>query len=151
MCCAARLRRNEEVRLLGERADGLCADGPGNRASFVPVLGRWLSVEEARDESDHSLRYGVVGGLRGKPAGSGPLPPFTDRWKWLYKLRMSIERIFRSLKHSRGLEGHCVRGLKKIKLLAAMSLVTYQATVLMRLKAKDEKRMRVIAVKVRVP
>ena len=41
----------------------------------------------------------------------GPLPRFTDRWKWLYKLRMSIERIFRSLKHSRGLQGHCVQDL----------------------------------------
>ena len=34
-----------------------------------------------------------------------PLPRFTDRWRWLHKLRMSIERIFRSLKHSRGLKG----------------------------------------------
>ena len=66
----------------------------------------------------------------------------------LYRKRMSIERIFRSLKHSRGLEGHFVRGLRKIALLAAMSVLTYQATALARLKAEDADRMRTMAVKV---
>ena len=85
----------------------------------------------------------------------GPLPRFTDRWSWLYKLRMSIERIFRSLKHSRALEGHCVRGLRKITLHATMSVLTYQATVLTyqatvltRLRVEDEERMRTMTVKV---
>ena len=78
----------------------------------------------------------------------GVLPRFTPQWKRLYRKRMSIERIFRSLKHSRGLEGHFVRGLRKIALLAAMSVLTYQATALARLKAEDPDRMRTMAVKV---
>ena len=56
----------------------------------------------------------------------GPLPRFTAAWKRLYSQRMSIERIFRSLKHSRGLEGHCVMGMRKIKLLATLSVLTFQ-------------------------
>ena len=43
---------------------------------------------------------------------------------------MSIERIYRSLKHSRGLEGHCVRGLRKITLHATLPTLTFQATAL---------------------
>ena len=58
----------------------------------------------------------------------GPLPRFTEAWKRLYRLRMSIERVFRSFKHSRGLEGHCLRGLRKITLQATLSVLTYQAT-----------------------
>lgn len=77
----------------------------------------------------------------------GPLPRFTDAWKRLYRQRMSIERIYRSLKHSRGLEGHCVRGMRKITLHATLSVLTYQATVLARLKAKDFDGMRQMTVK----
>ena len=61
---------------------------------------------------------------------------------------MSIERIFRSLKHSRGLEGHCVRGLRKILLHATLSVLTFQATALARLRAGDGERMRQMTVKV---
>ena len=78
----------------------------------------------------------------------GPLPRFTEAWKRLYRLRMSIERIFRSLKHSRGLEGHCVRGLRKITLQATLSVLTFQMTALARLRAKDQDRMRRMTVKV---
>ena len=78
----------------------------------------------------------------------GPLPRFTAAWKRLYSHRMSIERIFRSLKHSRGLEGHCVMGMRKIRLHATLSALTYQATVLARLKAGDAERMRQMSVKV---
>ena len=78
----------------------------------------------------------------------GPLPRFTEAWKRLYRQRMSIERIYRSLKHSRGLEGHCVRGLRKIRLHATLSALTYQATALARLKAKDFDGMRRMTVKV---
>ena len=76
----------------------------------------------------------------------GPLPRFTAAWKRLYRQRMSIERVFRSLKHSRGLEGHCVMGMRKIKLLAALSVLTFQVTALTRLKAKDPDRMREMSV-----
>ena len=78
----------------------------------------------------------------------GPLPRFTEAWKRLYRQRMSIERIYRSLKHSRGLEGHCVRGMRKITLHATLSALTYQATVLARLKVKDFEGMRQMAVPV---
>ena len=78
----------------------------------------------------------------------GPLPRFTEAWKRLYRLRMSIERVFRSLKHSRGLEGHCVRLLRKITLHATLSVLTFQATALTRLRAKDADRMRTMSVKV---
>ncbi len=78
----------------------------------------------------------------------GPLPRFTAAWKRLYSQRMSIERIFRSLKHSRGLEGHCVRGIRKITLHATLSVLTFQATAVARLRAGDVDRMRRMSVKV---
>ena len=78
----------------------------------------------------------------------GPLPRFTAAWKRLYSQRMSIERIFRSLKHSRGLQGHCVMGMRKIKLLATLSVLTFQATALARLHAGDADRMRQMGVTV---
>ena len=61
---------------------------------------------------------------------------------------MSIERIFRSLKHSRGLEGHCVRGMRKITLHATLSVLTFQATTMARLRGGDVDRMRRMSVKV---
>ena len=82
------------------------------------------------------------------PRVIGMIPRFTGKWKYLYSQRMSIERTFRSLKHSRGLEQHCVRGMKGIQLHATMSLLTYQATVLARLKAGDTKTFRHMTVKV---
>ena len=72
----------------------------------------------------------------------------SDEWSKHYKKRMSIERIFRSLKHSRGLEGHMVRGMAKIRLLGSLSLLTYQATVLARLRVGDIKHLRKMRVKV---
>ena len=78
----------------------------------------------------------------------GPLPRFLPAWKRLYSQRMSIERVFRSLKHSRALEGHCVMGMRKIRLHATLSALTFQATALARLRAGDEERMRQMGVKV---
>ena len=78
----------------------------------------------------------------------GTLPRSGKLWKKLYAQRMSIERVFRSLKHSRGLEGHCMRGMRKITLLATVSVLTFQATALARLRAGDDKNMRQMAVKV---
>ena len=68
-------------------------------------------------------------------------------WRRHYAKRMSIERVFRSLKHSRGLEGHMVRGMAKIRLLAALSLLTYQATALARVRVGDMKNLRLMRVK----
>ena len=78
----------------------------------------------------------------------GPLPRFSSAWKRLYRQRMSIERVFRSLKHSRGLEGHCTRGMRNILLQATLSVLTFQATALARVKAKDSDRMRTMGVQV---
>ena len=77
----------------------------------------------------------------------GVLPRSGRLWKHLYKKRMSIERVFRSLKHSRGLEKHCARGMKKILLQATMSVLTFQGTALARLRAGDREHLRQMAVK----
>lgn len=81
------------------------------------------------------------------PRGCGPLPHFTRTWKRLYKMRWSIERIFRSLKHSRGLEHHSFRGIRKITLQATLSVLTYQATAPARLQSGNPKNLRRMTVK----
>ncbi len=78
----------------------------------------------------------------------GMLARSSPLWKRLYRQRMSIERVFRSLKHSRGLERHCARGMRKIMLQATMSVLTFQGTVLARLRAGDLADIRNMAVKV---
>ena len=78
----------------------------------------------------------------------GILPRASKKWKRLYRRRMSIERIFRSLKHSRGLELHYARGMRKIALQATLSVLTFQATVLGRLNAGDPDRMRRMTIQV---
>ena len=81
-----------------------------------------------------------------EPRIVGKLPRASERWKALYKLRWHIERIFRSMKHSRLLERHCFRGMRKNLLHATLSMLTYSATALARLKAGDGRRMRVMRV-----
>lgn len=56
----------------------------------------------------------------------------SDEWNRLYPLRQSVERVFKSLKQSRRLEAHCVRGLKHIALHCDMALLVFQATSLVR-------------------
>ena len=75
----------------------------------------------------------------------GILPRASPLWKRLYKLRWHVERLFRSVKHSRLLETHCFRGWKKNILHATLSMLTYSATVLAHLQAGNKKfgRMRV--------
>ena len=58
----------------------------------------------------------------------------SQEWKDLYGLRQSVERVFKSLKQSRRLESHCVRGLKHIALHCSMSVLVFQATTLVRLR-----------------
>ena len=82
------------------------------------------------------------------PRVIGPIPRFTRAWKRLYAQRMSVERVFRSFKHSRALEGHCVRGMRKITLHATLTALTFQVTALARLQLKDPDRMRRMTVKV---
>ena len=57
------------------------------------------------------------------------------RWKKLYGKRWKIEQTFKSLKESRRLESHCLRGLKPITLHALMSTLSYQATALVKAQA----------------
>lgn len=63
------------------------------------------------------------------PRLESPISRKSQKWKDLYRLRQSIERIFKSLKESRRLERHCVRGSKRIALHSAMTLIAYQATI----------------------
>ena len=76
------------------------------------------------------------------PRVSGPLRRGTQEWKDLYVMRQAIERIFKSLKESRRLNRHCVRGLRQITLHSFMSMLTFQATVLVRVQEGDMDWMR---------
>lgn len=63
-------------------------------------------------------------------------------WKELYGKRWKIEQTFKSLKESRRLESHCLRGLKPITLHALMSTLSYQATALVKAQAGQLADMR---------
>lgn len=67
----------------------------------------------------------------------GALRRDSDEWKILYKMRQSVERLFKSMKEFRRLESHCVRSLKSVSLHATMSALAFQATVLIRVNAGD--------------
>ena len=71
------------------------------------------------------------------PRVMGDIPRNSRRWNRLYRKRWSVERVFRSLKHSRLLEDHSYRGLPKITLHATMSVLTFLATSLARLRRGD--------------
>ena len=64
------------------------------------------------------------------------------QWKDLYGKRWKIEQTFKSLKESRRLESHCLRGLKHITLHALMSTLSYQATALVKAQAGQRADMR---------
>ena len=64
------------------------------------------------------------------------------KWKALYRKRWSVERTFKSLKESRRLERHCVRGLRQVTLHARMSTLTFQASALVHAQAGDLAGMR---------
>ena len=63
-------------------------------------------------------------------------------WKALYAKRWGIERVFKSMKESRRLERHSIRGTRQVTLHALMSALTYSATVLARLQAGEANDMR---------
>ena len=81
-----------------------------------------------------------------EPRIVGTLPRASPLWRRLYRKRWSIERMFRSLKHSRNLDQHCFRGMRKVLLHSTLSMLTYSATALARLNAGDGKRMRLMRV-----
>ena len=66
----------------------------------------------------------------------------SPRWKALYRQRQAIERVFKSMKESRRLERHCVRGLRQIRLHVLMSTLAFQATALVRVLAGEGEWMR---------
>ena len=53
----------------------------------------------------------------------------SEEWRQLYKKRQTIERFFRSAKHSRGLSDHRYRGMRKVQLHVALVMLTYVATM----------------------
>ena len=65
----------------------------------------------------------------------------TAEWDALYDKRKSIERCFKSMKQSRRLERHYVRGLRHLRLHAAMACLTFQATALARVLAGEQAEM----------
>ena len=78
----------------------------------------------------------------------GALRARSPEWKALYAKRSSIERTFKSLKQSRRLERHCHRGLRMVTLHAMMSVLVYQATVLVNVMADAAPTLRWQVVKV---
>lgn len=62
-------------------------------------------------------------------------------WRILYAMRQAVERVFKSLKQSRRLEAHCVRGQKRVALHCAMAILMFQATALVRLRESGTKGM----------
>ena len=73
----------------------------------------------------------------------GVLPRASKEWDDLYSKRMSIERIFKNTKQGRLLDNHLFRGLSKITLHATMSMLTYSATMLTRLRRGEEEPRRI--------
>ena len=63
-------------------------------------------------------------------------------WKALYVKRQAVERVFKSMKESRRLERHCVRGLRQVTLHAMMSALAFQATALVRILTGQSDLMR---------
>ena len=81
-----------------------------------------------------------------KPDGDlrlfGPLRRESEEWRSLYSMRQAVERVVKGLKESRRLERHCVRGLRQIGLHATMSVVAFQATALIHVRAGETEDMR---------
>ena len=72
----------------------------------------------------------------------------SDEWVDHYSKRQAVERLFRSLKASRSLEGHHYQGYAKILLHATLSVLTFQATALARCRADDYGNLRQMRVRV---
>ena len=86
--------------------------------------------------------------VSGDPRFSGRIGKDSPEWNALYNLRQSIERLFKSLKESRRLERHCVRGRAQIVLHIMMAVLAYQATALVHVQAGRLGEMRWMVKKV---
>ena len=69
----------------------------------------------------------------------GPIRRNSFEWKALYVLRQSVERVFKSMKESRRLERHYIRGLSQIALHSSMSALAYTTTVLVQTRAQSQR------------
>ena len=76
------------------------------------------------------------------PRVVGAIRRDSQEWKDLYGLRQSVERVFKSLKQSRALNSHCLRGLRKVGVHALLSVLAFQATALRRLRTGQVKWLR---------
>ena len=76
------------------------------------------------------------------PRVLGPIHRGSKRWKALYGLRQSVERVFKSVKESLRLERHFIRGLRKIALHCLMSVLAFQLTALTRLRLGQPELLR---------
>ena len=70
------------------------------------------------------------------------IPRHTQTWKDLYAMRQAVERFFKSTKESRRLEDHCIRGLRLVTLHSLMSVLSFQATALVKLQGGQKTYMR---------
>ncbi len=66
----------------------------------------------------------------------------SPQWRTLYKKRPIIERLFGSMKRTRLLDKHQYRGQRKIETHVILSVLTYLATMLVRARSGDMKRLR---------
>ncbi len=74
--------------------------------------------------------------------GPGLLRRGSPEWKAYYSKRQAVERLFKSLKESRRLNSHCVRGLRMVTLHCLMSVLVFQATALVHVLAGERESMR---------
>ena len=71
-----------------------------------------------------------------------PIARPSRRWEALYAKRTAIERVNSRLDVSFGFERHFIRGLRKMWLRCALSLIVMQAMALGRIKEKQRDKMR---------
>ena len=70
------------------------------------------------------------------------VPRGTPLFRTLYRTRQSVERVFKSMKESRRLNGHHLRGLAKISHHAALSMLAFQVTALRHVRTQDAPTLR---------
>ena len=93
-------------------------------------------LDETWEQPDKNLRlFGII-------------PRSSPEWKALYAKRQAVERTFKSLKQSRRLERHCVRGLRMVTLHCLTSVLSYAATVLVTAQSGRWSRIRWMVAKV---
>ena len=77
----------------------------------------------------------------------GAVPRRSAKWERLYGERTVIERMFNSVKRSRILNRHQFLSMKKVVAHAALSTLTYLATMLARVEAGEIGNMRRMAIR----